>query len=106
MFQQLLTHYEQQGLFACRREAGEARWSLTAGGSDRLLVGQVLRNARQVIARRADVDPKDMSVYELLTILDQEGWDCQVVGKLGRRDALRSPYKTCERGTNHDHRAL
>jgi hypothetical protein len=100
-FDQLLVHYEQHRLFACARDTGESRWSFTSDGNGRLLVGQILRNPKLVAARRQDVETKDMSCYELLTLLDEEGWECRIVGGGCEAEAKHSPYKTFQRDADH-----
>ena len=69
----LLQHYQEHGLV--KSEVGT--WSLTSEGRRRIIVGNVLHDSVNVFRPR-DVQYKEMLVFELIAVLEREGWSCAV----------------------------
>lgn len=88
----ILKHYVAHGLVELHIEAGERKWSLTDDGRARLLIGMVIAHPRNILVPR-DVPPREMSVFELLTVLEAQEFECHgVATKEERKEARRCPY--------------
>jgi hypothetical protein len=77
----------------CDHRTVEEHWKLSREGSDRLLVGQPLKKPSRVLQMRVAADPKDMSLFELMVALEQDGWECRTINKQDREAARTSPYR-------------
>lgn len=83
----LLDHYADHGVV---QRAGDT-WSLTPSGRQRVVVGH-LSEAPKLVMTVRDIDPIDMSMFELITSLETSGWRCALADRRARRIARAKPY--------------
>ena len=83
----LLQHYQEHGLV--KSEAGT--WSLTSEGRRRIIVGNVLHGSVNVFRPR-DVQYEEMLVFELMAVLEGEGWSCAVSCPQLKKPVRKAPF--------------
>ena len=105
----VLQHYAGQHLVdidtSCGFASGLSRCSLSEEGRRRFVIAQrvgglVGNQCKQekgpwlLLRVRKDVPVADLSVYELIELLDGQGWSCVVADRKLRKEAKKCPHTT------------
>ena len=83
-----------EGYAECHTDsAGQTRWRITDKGKEGHRAGMQLRNPTRTLKPRSDVPFDEMTVYELMTLLDRVHWLCTVVCKEEVKALRGTPYR-------------
>ena len=78
----LLQSWESDGIVSSEATAGDTghrQWHFTDAGRAKVVAGVKLSNPRKVLASPCGVEPKDMTLYQLLRALEEQGWERRII---------------------------
>ena len=78
MVREALEALEQLGMVSCSsKQSRSSTWSFTSTGEKSIAVSVWIGQPVQALTRRRGVAICDLTVFELLDVLQEQGWTCQ-----------------------------